>query len=735
MKVKQLVWTLVIAILGVTATAAFISNQAVNPKMIKQLAPVQDAYLLRPKTHIRHTQRPEETYSFPIKLGETGPVLPLFSGPIHYPFICMTEESGLGEPLIDNQNKWGTPVFKTNTDRLKHSSIAGYSKDCSIKTAFNVYKVDSANTISKFNPETQLETGEYLVRVEYGVINRYIYLIAMPITLDEINTRTAASQWNKKLIYQFTGGAGIGFRQGTMKPEKLIKRRLEQLKAGYAVVASGANRTSYTYNMLLSEDTARRLKAHFVSLYNEPEYTVGVGGSGGGLAQYLMAQNAPGLIDGALPLYSYPDMVSQTLYALDCDLFNSFYSFKTSDSFWQNWDNRVVVEGLNTKSGEPHPSALFQPINQILKAQKPIFPEGNSECINGWFGLYAFIHNPKQGWLRDYVSDKIESNVQWNYWQDLVNIYGRDRQGFARHLWGNEGVQYGLKSLINQQLTIEQFIELNKKIGSWKHNAEMQPEQILKLPLADTKIWLSLWGNHNITQVDKQSGIAPRLQTDPLAVERAYRYGQIFAGLADIPIIDVRHYLEDKLDMHHASASFNSRARMQQTQGHSDNQIIWIADKNYNPVVLAFEKMDKWLMQIKAGKSLLAAKPKNLEDQCFDRDGEIIASGQNVWDGEWNRKPEGACTQQFKIYQNSRIIAGDSWKTNTFDCARVPVEQAIEQGVYGQLDISPYLKELQVIFPTGVCDYTQPDQAKPDNLALSWPSPELEPVAHQPTSR
>ncbi|MCP5351002.1 MAG: hypothetical protein H7A10_08570, partial [Oceanospirillaceae bacterium] len=53
--------------------------------------------------HPRLIQRPQETFNFPIKLGETGPVQPLFSGPLQYPFLCMTEDSGLGQPLVDNQ--------------------------------------------------------------------------------------------------------------------------------------------------------------------------------------------------------------------------------------------------------------------------------------------------------------------------------------------------------------------------------------------------------------------------------------------------------------------------------------------------------------------------------------------------------------------------------------------------------------------------------------------------------
>jgi hypothetical protein len=55
-------------------------------------------------------------------------------------------------------------------------------------------------------------------------------------------------------------------------------------------------------------------------LYDVPLYTVGVGGSGGGIQQYIYAQNHPGLIDAAIPQYAYPDMVTQVVHVADCEL-------------------------------------------------------------------------------------------------------------------------------------------------------------------------------------------------------------------------------------------------------------------------------------------------------------------------------------------------------------------------------------------------------------------------------
>ncbi|EWH10315.1 hypothetical protein DS2_08575 [Catenovulum agarivorans DS-2] len=720
--VKRLTGMLLAITTIVGLTAAFISNEQTNPQMITALPPVETAPLLIPNKHIRHTPRPKDNFDYPIRLGKVGPLKPLYSGNLQYPFVCMTESSRLGQPLVDNQHGWGTPVYKENSDRNNKDNIIGYSKDCQIPTGLNYYVIDGEK-VHNYNQQA-LKANQTLVRVEYGVIHRYIYLIAMPISLDEIGDRNKKSQWNNKLIYQFAGGAGIGFKQGSMRPSKLIKRRLNQLKQGYAVISSGANRTSHSYNMLMAEDTAWRVKRQFISLYGEPVYTVGVGGSGGGLAQYLMAQNSPGLIDGALPLYSYPDMVSQALYALDCDLLNNYYTFKTNEpKTWQNWQKRQLVEGLNANNGEPHKGAFFQPINQVLSGVMPSYPKGNSECINGWFGLYAYIHNPRQGWLNNAVSEELKQHVHWSHWQDLVHVYGKNKQGFARHIWGNEGVQYGLSALQQGELTIEQFIDLNRKIGSWKPAEQMKAERIADIPGIKLKIWLSLWGKHNVQPLDDNQ-VASRSKTDHIAVERGYRYGQIFAGLADIPILDVRHYLEDKFDMHHVSATFAARMRMLHTQGHYDNQVVWLADEKYNPVDNAFQAMDEWLINIRNGQSVLAAKPSQLVDQCFDESGKVIAAGANVFDGPWNGTENalGACSQAFKVYSTSRIQAGASWRGDSFDCEKIPVSKAIEQGWYGPHDMHKYQATLEQIFPTGVCDYSQADLAKPTDLALAWPN-------------
>ena len=72
---------------------------------------------------------------------------------------------------------------------------------------------------------------------------------------------------------------------------------LPGLPLGHAIVYSTGTRTGTHYNLQLGGETAIMVKDRFVSAYAEPEYTVGVGGSGGAIQQYVYGQNHPGLLD------------------------------------------------------------------------------------------------------------------------------------------------------------------------------------------------------------------------------------------------------------------------------------------------------------------------------------------------------------------------------------------------------------------------------------------------------
>ncbi|MBW8183155.1 DUF6351 family protein [Shewanella nanhaiensis] len=696
-------------------------------RQVKGIAPMgSEKPILAVEKHISLTPRPEESFSFPIPLGGVGPVDALYAGERQYPFYCMTIDAGLGQPIVDNQDGDGVTIYDDN-----HQPI-GFSKDCLITSRIDYFYAKTGTDIIQDydinNPPAReliattningVEVPE-IFRLERGSINRYIYYMMMLVPQDSIGDRMAKDYWNQKLIYQFKGGASIGFRQGRMGAHRFINRRHSLLRQGYAVIGSSGNNTSYSYNMLLAEDTARRVKKQFTSLYGDPLYTLGIGGSGGALAQYLIAQNSTGILDGLMPIYSYPDMVSQSIFLLDCDLLQHYFNVTDNgNEKWRDWEQREKIEGMNGINDFDHPYTFLVPLNQMIAGAWPSMPNGSSECVYSWFIAATFFYNPKQGFVKPYFSDEVKEQVNWTYWQDLAQIYGTDKHGFARTTWGNEGVQYGLVALRKGEISIEEFIKLNQYIGSWVPQNKMKKESAITPFGMRFPLWLSLWSRNNITEPSPHT--AKRKPADPKAIVNGYRYGQVFIGKAELPILEIRHYLEEDLNMHHTSASFESRLRIQEYQGHNDNQVIWVSHKEHTPIDEGVDYLDRWLMTIIASddKDPVNAKPDSLRDTCLGSEGEVLHEGENVWDGEWNNRPAGPCSQVYPIYSNIRVQAGGPWAGSIFKCGQIPISQAIKQGVYGSVSISPYQKQLETIFPDGVCDYSQGDIARP-NMGLT----------------
>lgn len=203
-----------------------------------------------------------------------------------------------------------------------------------------------------------------------------------------------------------------------------------------------------------------------------------------------------------------------------------------------------------------------------------------------------------------------------------------------------------------------------------------------------------------------------------------YESGMQFRGDIDIPVIDVRHDLEDELDMHNTQQSFAVRQRMLNVDGNADNQVIWFMDARpavaADPTPLAFQVVDEWMANIAAHPELgvAANKPAMAVDSCFATDGDLLASGAGVWDGILDDAAPGACTEQFPVYSSSRRVAGGPYEGGVWKCALQPVARAVNSGLYG--DWEPTRAEqrrLQEIFPSGVCDYGKPDVGMPRHLA------------------
>ncbi|WP_193163996.1 DUF6351 family protein [Microbulbifer hainanensis] len=681
--------------------------------------------------HPRNIKRPAEYFPFPIVPGEIGPTETLFAGPSTYPFYCGENNISHEQPLIDNQKGIGVPVFALDEEGKRTKEIIGYSRDCSHTTRVT-YFYRSVND-GEFYPLEEAkgdidqvtvngQSTDFIVRLESGTIDRFFYAIAVLKGHGETPDKPTATNWNRRLIYQFRGGVGIGRRQGDISKGDIIERRADQLARGYGIVYSTANQTSNHYNIWLAEDAARRVKKQFVALYGEPLYTVGVGGSGGAIQQYLLAQNAPGLLDAAIPIYSYPDMVSQTIYVFDCEPLEYFFDVVDgSNPRWQRAEERSIIEGLSASGNVKSRFHLLESAAALFDGRYRNVAEGATECTEGWRGLVPLINNPRFVHFVKNYADDIGQNTHWSHWEDLRQFYGVDDTGFANSTWDNEGVQYGLGALAQDKISVDTFLRLNATIGGWKAPINQNDERLWFLNGQLFPVQLSVWSDQNMNLGNLDSP-APRTRASTEAIEGIYRSGHIFLGDVEIPIIDLRHYLDRDLNMHHASASFSARERIRNARGHADNQLIWVSNEHYMPLDEALDTIDQWMLNIidnpEAG--VAANRPKDANDECFDREGNVISAGPDVWNGAWNGKPTGECMQQYPIYSTSRQVAGAPITGDVFKCALQPVKTALVEGIYGEhtRDIAAHIEDMERIFPTGVCNYNQPDLARPKEALI-----------------
>ncbi len=583
---------------------------------------------------------------------------PMFSGPKQPDFFCSVPSHLAGFDLTG-------PFLDTQ---------------CSLSTRVDYYYRTTAGTWARYDPTaprpadmTQTKTSngdtvDFVIRWERGTINRFIYTIAV---LDPAVTGPSSlPYWNRKLIYYFGGGVAIGHYQGSNNQSE--SRYPYGLGQGYAIAWSTGTKTNTHYNLVLGGETAIMVKSRFVTEYDDPEYTVGLGGSGGGIQQYVYGQNHPGLLDGAIP-------------------------------------NRSWLEGLAASDTAANP---YQPLTPWLSTP------GSTECVNGWRGLSPLVLNPHFGTVPG-ITPAQQAQIEWTHWNDAVNVYGRDPlTGFARSTWDNVGVQYGLQALLDHHITPADFLDLNATVGGWKPPQDTVQEGCPFVASACPSD-IDVWSARNQNPVGPE-GIAPRTAGSVEAMRAAYRSGLVFDGRIDIPVIDWRHYLDGELNMHNARQSFATRERMLTRTGTASNQVIWFTDArparvfDHTPMALAV--MDQWLRTLRAQPALgvAGAKPAEAVDSCFATDGSLIYRGADAWNGIIDPAPAGPCTQAFPIHGTSRTVAGGPFDEELYKCALQPVKAAIQRGLYGWWTPSAAeLARLQQIYPTGVCDYTKGDQGRP----------------------
>lgn len=598
-----------------------------------------------------------ELIDYPI----TGPV---FSGPHQKPFVCQTEQAGLGAPLDEDCSVKTVVsyVYKSTEPPPLGAGRGGRGPGGpnALPAGFKPFDPSGPRPADLAKTTTSDgKTVDYIVHRERGTINRAIYEITMlhDPAQPEPDPWTSSANWNGRLVYSFGGGCAAGYRQGL--PGGAITD--EFLSQGCAVAVSSLNVFGNNCDDVISSETMMMVKHHFINEFGPPVHTIGIGGSGGAIQQYMMAQNYPGLLDGLMPQISFPDnAIFESV--IDCSLLA--HAFDSTKASWTD-EQKALVSGYATfktcsdswmargtptslANNQVKAAACNQAIPQTLAFDRATNPEG-ARC---------------------------------DYFDDLVNVYGKDpKTGAARRALDNIGVQYGLAAFNAKKISFEQFIELNEVIGGHDVDGNIVPARDV---------------------------------ADPAALRIAYQTGRVNTGggsLGSIPILDTRAYYDMSGNLHDRFRSMVMRARLKEANGSADNQVTLMFPPE-GPAPLRpgqlLSMMNRWLDNIAADTSSASAaakvvhdKPADLADACWTEQGEKIVEPQ-TYDGP------GRCNQLYPAHADPRIVAGSPLTDEVLKCQLKPISASD----YTQPVTPEQMARLKSTFPQGVCDYTRPGVAQ-----------------------
>jgi hypothetical protein len=656
-----------------TATTAPFSTDPVDGKpvvLVSGLANGKNEITVEASANVGVFRATQQVTNFP----RNGP---MFSGPWETPFACQTDTFRLypNGPFAGAATDANCSIA-TRVDYVYRNGAGAFLAMPSLTAV----PADAVTTTT-----TDGRTVPYIVRIETGSANRAIYQTAVlhnPAAGTTPSPTVKANGWNGKLVYTFGGGCTGGwYRQGNSTGGVLDDPILKQ---GYAMASSTLNVFGNNCQDVTPSETMAMVKERFIETYGAPRYTIGWGCSGGSYQQYQIADNYLGLLDGILPGCSFPEVLFATVYSItDFRLLGNYFR-NTAPATFSAAQQRAVA-GVQTEA------SIYTDTN--YNGSMRIAPN-EWTALDGTTRTYCPAQLPV---AQRYNPATNRTGSRCSVYDHAVNLLGRDpATGFARRPLDNVGVQYGLAALKNGTITVDQFLDMNERVGGYDVDANFQ---------------------------------AARTVADTTAVRQAYRTGRLTnggGGLANVPIIDYRAYADDQAigDIHLRYHSFAMRERLIKANGDADNQVMLHEDFRFgyysssSPLLLrALAEMDKWIAAIQADSASGSAhakvvrnKPGTLLEGCNTR----VATPTFI--AEKQQMGLGQCAALYPVPAAPRNVAGAAVASDVIKCTLKPVTTAD----YGGVVFTPaQTTRLNAIYPTGVCNYAVPG-VEQQPLAGTW---------------
>ena len=600
----------------------------------------------------------------------------------------------LGTAEITNHPRGG-PVF--SGPQIKPWVCQEGAKDakCNQKPVREFfYRPEGQTTYEPYDPQnpqddvamTTTDEGEtvpFIIRQETGYMDRDQYRIATLYTPGERWKPWAPqSHWNEKLLITHGFGCGVSYGAGEAPPVfgasgtglpgvETGDVAGEALARGFAVGSTALDNNSHNCNIAVQGEALMMLKERIVETRGPLRYTIATGCSGGAVVQQQIANAYPGIYQGLTPQCSYPDTFSPGTQFADYHMLRLYFEdpvrwgvpwiptqFGQVEGHVSHVNAITADEGLFKSAIDP-----AYPCDGVTEEQR-FHPQDNPDGVR--CDVLSYMINvlgprPKRDWTR------IEREL------------GR---GFAGVPFSNEGIQYGLQALRDGQILPAQFVDLNVKIGG-----------------------LSLF---DFSPTEK------RLEADPAALRNAYRSGAFNEAnnLEKVAIINLGG--PDPGAAHDYSHAFFMRARLLREQGHLDNYVMWFGPA---PILGSTEfgtealiEMDRWLAAVEADdrklpleEKIAEDRPADLVDRC-----EVLPTAP---------LPGPVCDVPLvqTRFGTPRTVAGDGIASDTSACRLKPLDRADDYGTIPFTDAQ--WKQLEAVFPDGVCDWSKPGRGQRDTIA------------------
>ena len=452
--------------------------------------------------------------------------------------------------------------------------------------------------------------------------------------------------WNRKVVVTFGGSSGTQYIQGVVAPPPsggVLNHQF--LSRGFGHLISSELVNGRRGNGVLQGETLMMIKEYIIERYGVPKFFIGNGGSGGAIQQLVITQMYPGLLDGLMPGLTFPD---SSLHTIDSIVLTNLWP-KLDQAVWTQ-EKITAVEGFT-----PGTARMWNAAYGRLGV-----PTNAAGCALADKSLvYDPVANPKGARCTT---------------QDIrANIYGRDpNTGWGRRPTDNVGVEYGLAALNRGAITVDEFLDVNEHVGGTDIDGAIVPE---------------------------------RTEGDPVAIKAMYESGlkaSYNAALANVPILMTRAYTDHRGDIHDRQRDFVVRARLERSNGRSDNSVIWIA-ASAAPLAGALDTMNAWLDAMAADPAPLSPdkvvkhKPAAAVDTCWDASGAKIVEPASF-------TARNKCNALYPIHSEPRLVAGAPLTNDIMKCQLKPIDFAEYRAPFSEAQQA----RMRRIFPGGVCDFSKP---------------------------